>query len=206
MTNVSGRFLGSSATSLALFLLIWMIQDQGWGADLDMEINLSLFSLRSDIITTCMIVVTTIFSPLALFIYSGALVLILFLYNKRFASVVLIISMVGSAIALVIIKYIAGRIRPPHAFMQIPGYSFPSGHATSAAVFFSFLAWFAGGTIRSFDRRLVVFISCSILTFLVAVSRIYLGVHWYFDIAGGTFLGIFWLHLPLSFSRFDSFL
>lgn len=62
--------------------------------------------------------------------------------------------------------------------------SYPSGHATSAAVVYLLLAWLAPPRWRPFAWTLAV-----AMILLNACSRIMLGVHWASDIAGGTMLG-----------------
>ncbi len=62
------------------------------------------------------------------------------------------------------------------------GYSFPSGHSTTAASFYSSIAVL-------FSKK-VLSIICSILIFLVPLSRLYLCVHWPLDVCCGTMLGI----------------
>lgn len=62
------------------------------------------------------------------------------------------------------------------------GYSFPSGHSTTAAGFYSAVAF-------NFRKR-GLSIVCALLIVLVGVSRLYLGVHWPLDVVGGWMLGI----------------
>jgi len=84
-------------------------------------------------------------------------------------------------------------IRQPRPFMVIEqlegkrletatGYSFPSGHSTGAASFYSSLAYL--------QRRRWLSIICAVLILLVGVSRIYLRVHWPLDVFAGITLGI----------------
>ncbi len=67
------------------------------------------------------------------------------------------------------------------------GYAFPSGHAQSSSVFWSYLA------IQS--RTRVLSVIAGLIIFLVSLSRVYLGVHWPTDVLGGIALG-----LALSFT------
>src|SRR3546814_7995427 len=62
--------------------------------------------------------------------------------------------------------------------------SYPSGHATSAAVVYLLLAWLAPPRWRFFAWALA-----AAMIVLNGFSRIMLGVHWASDIAGGTMLG-----------------
>lgn len=73
--------------------------------------------------------------------------------------------------------------------------SFPSGHAVAITVAYMTLAALV---IRFFDdlrvRIYVVFVAV-VISFLVGLSRIYLGVHWPSDVAAGWALGVAWASL-----------
>ena len=62
------------------------------------------------------------------------------------------------------------------------GYSFPSGHTQGAASFYS-----AGALIIN---KTGAYIAAAIVIILVAVSRLYLGVHWPVDVAAGLVFGV----------------
>ncbi len=65
------------------------------------------------------------------------------------------------------------------------GYSFPSGHTQCAALFYtSIMTWF---------RKPCLYWAGGVFIFLVALSRLYLGVHWPIDVIGGALLGIVWV-------------
>lgn len=79
-----------------------------------------------------------------------------------------------------------GRPRPDlidHLDHQT-SFSYPSGHATSAAVVYLLFAWLAPPRWRPFAWALA-----ATMIVLNGLSRIMLGVHWSSDIAGGTMLG-----------------
>lgn len=62
------------------------------------------------------------------------------------------------------------------------GYSFPSGHTTGASSFYFSLAY-------TYKKR-AISILCALAIFFVALSRMYLGVHWPIDVFAGLALGI----------------
>ena len=86
------------------------------------------------------------------------------------------------------------RTRPdvvPH-LREVMSLSFPSGHAmTSAAVYLTLGAL----TMRVADRPVTKFYCMAIamlVTFLVGVSRVYLGVHYPTDVLAGWLMGFTW--------------
>ena len=91
-----------------------------------------------------------------------------------------------SNLASSLLKLGFGRARPDlinHPDHQ-PSFSYPSGHATNAAVVYLLLAWLAPPRWRPFAWTLA-----GAMIILNGFSRIMLGVHWASDIAGGTMLG-----------------
>ena len=99
-------------------------------------------------------------------------------------------TLLTSLVAMNILKAI---VRAPRPFQVLPeiegkrlgtatGYSFPSGHTTTAAAFYSSSAFAA--------RKRPLSIICAVAIVLVGVSRMYLGVHWPIDVAGGLILGM----------------
>jgi undecaprenyl-diphosphatase len=76
-------------------------------------------------------------------------------------------------------------------------YSYPSGHAALAPIVFGLAAvlWI-GGIAPS--RRVVRLGAVATLTGAIALSRVYLGLHYPSDVAGGLLLGIGWSFLWLS--------
>ncbi len=61
------------------------------------------------------------------------------------------------------------------------GYSFPSGHTQAATSFFV--------TGSLFYKKINLFISALVISALVAISRLYLRVHWLIDVIGGLAIG-----------------
>lgn len=61
------------------------------------------------------------------------------------------------------------------------GYSFPSGHTQAATSFFI--------TGSLFYKKINLFISALVISALVAISRLYLRVHWLIDVIGGLAIG-----------------
>ena len=88
----------------------------------------------------------------------------------------------------VLLKYGIYRPRPLELYTGAESFSFPSGHATMAAITFGVLAVLASHAMNRWSRSLVYAI-CGLIVITIAYSRLYLGVHWLSDILGGVVFG-----------------
>ena len=73
--------------------------------------------------------------------------------------------------------------------------SFPSGHAMQSAIIYLTLG---AVLMRITESRLTKMYCCTVamlLTFLVGVSRVWLGVHYPTDVLAGWIVGLFWASL-----------
>lgn len=89
-----------------------------------------------------------------------------------------------------IIKIIIARPRPLVALIKIPiTHSFPSGHTLSAMVFYTLMCYILTLKSKEVVRNLYM-ILFTVIIFLVGLSRIYLGVHFFSDVMAGLLFGI----------------
>jgi len=81
----------------------------------------------------------------------------------------------------------------PEEILQLTkasGYSFPSGHASGAAALYLTIALLICEYIPSHRGRVGVIAGAVVLIFLVAFSRVYLGVHYPSDVTAGICVGV----------------
>lgn len=120
--------------------------------------------------------------------------LIFFYYYDRVYSLLLGISFFGAVVTTFILKHLVSRLRPELASETDyfgAALSFPSGHATQVTAA-AMILWLL---LRRIEFRWSVIVTPVLLTivFIVAVSRLYLQVHYPSDILAGELIAILWV-------------
>ena len=82
----------------------------------------------------------------------------------------------------------------PELYHGWSAFSFPSGHATITAVMYGFLGVMTVRQAGPVLRRAIA-ASLALLIGLIALSRLYLGAHWFSDVAAGLAFGAAWVGL-----------
>lgn len=104
-----------------------------------------------------------------------------------------VVGVLGAVIIQYVDKAIVDRPRPPvHELEHVSGTSFPSGHATEATAFVVVLAVAALAGARSGPARFAAVAAAAVIAGGVALSRVYLGVHYPTDVVAGMLLGGAW--------------
>jgi undecaprenyl-diphosphatase len=131
-------------------------------------------------------------------------ILILFVAGLRWEAVAAAFAMCGVAFGG-LVKAIVTRPRPSadlvHVFQQLPTSGFPSGHTLMAGAFYGFLAFLVYTLLKPSWFRTLLLVVFALLIALMGPSRIYLGQHWFSDVAGAYVLGSLWLALTIRVYR-----
>lgn len=92
-----------------------------------------------------------------------------------------------------IIKFIVKRPRPPEIYHLVveTNYSFPSGHSMSAMAGYGLFIIELKNSQCKYKNILMIF--CGMMIFLIGLSRIYLGVHYFSDVIGGYLISLGYL-------------
>lgn len=109
------------------------------------------------------------------------------------AGFVLAATLSGSLMAG-LLKQVFERNRPSFASPEvyIATSSFPSGHAMMSAVVYLTLAALLARLVSEVRLKAYVLGVALIVTWLIGLSRVYLGVHWPSDVAAGWAVGAAW--------------
>lgn len=104
----------------------------------------------------------------------------------------------GGKVLQIVLKDTVHRSRPQYgaAYLHGQSYSFPSGHVMNSTICYLFIAYIIATrpSIGRMSRR-IAFGAAGIVILIVAFSRLYLGVHYPSDVAGGFAAGLAWLSL-----------
>ena len=121
------------------------------------------------------------------------LALVLYLRGLRRTATWLLLAAVLSLAGSTAVKILIERPRPVFAepISAVGGYGFPSGHATAAGMAATVLAVLAVAVVRRRLLRSTVIMTGWALAALVALDRVFLGVHYLSDVVGGLLLGSF---------------
>jgi undecaprenyl-diphosphatase len=115
--------------------------------------------------------------------------------KERASAVFVVVTAVAGGLLNLGLKMIFARARPDlaSAIAAARWYSFPSGHAMGSFIAFGALAYIALRQPWPWAAKSAALACALTMVVLVGVSRVYLGVHWASDIAGGWSAGAVWL-------------
>jgi undecaprenyl-diphosphatase len=118
----------------------------------------------------------------------------LLISHKYHALAFLLTATLGGLLLSTVLKERFDRPRPavvPHKSLVMTS-SFPSGHSLNSAVVYLTLGTLLAGLCHQRRLKLYFFGVALLLTFLVGVSRVYMGVHYPTDVMAGWLAGLVW--------------
>jgi undecaprenyl-diphosphatase len=154
---------------------------------------------RTGLLTRTAIDITSLGSATLVTLFAVGALFILIVAGDRRGTLHLVLALVGSTLMIFGLKGFLERPRPTgHRLVEAGGYSYPSGHAVSAAVLYTTLALVGSRHFKGPAYRHMLVALAVAVTLLVAASRVYLGVHYPTDVTSGTALGAGWAVLLAS--------
>ena len=156
-----------------------------------------LIEKRSPKINVFMIDLTALGSATVLTVITIFLCTYFTFIKKIKPTIHLLLSIIGSGIITWLLKFYFERSRPDTflRLVEVEGYSYPSGHSlSSAAAYFTICAMVCKSIQRGGARSILWVLSLGLI-FLIGVTRVYLGVHYFSDVLAGILIGIAWASL-----------
>ena len=156
-------------------------------------------------LTTVMRMFTDIGSTTAVLVLGVVALGILLMKEYRSQAILFVIALAGTGILNQTLKLIFKRERPDlNRLIDIGGYSFPSGHTMIAFSLYTILTYIIWRNLKSSWSRIGIAVLAVFMIIMIAVSRIYLGVHFPSDIVGGFLASSVFLFLIIGiYQRFQ---
>ncbi len=201
MRELSGRLITALVSCLVLAAVFGYVASSiGNGSIVQFDTPIINFVQGAEApwLTNVMKLFTFIGSTKAVLAISLIMLGLLLYFRQKAQTILFLIVISGTAALNLVLKLFFQRARPDfNRLIEISGYSFPSGHtmmATSLYIILAFILW--RNAKNSF--RVLYIIAAIFMISMIGVSRIYLGVHYPSDIAGGISASTFWLLIATS--------
>lgn len=157
----------------------------------------------------------SVFSILGAAEIAGTILLIILFAQKKLNKILFLILFVLTGVFEYAGKIFIHQIGPPHHFLKtykfisvptdyLPGsfFAYPSGHFARTAFVSAVLLFVILKSKRlNMNKKMILILVIGFFDFLMFISRIYLGEHWFSDVLGGLILGFALFFLGAYFSR-----
>jgi len=159
-----------------------------------------MVSHRAGVLDFVMVKISNLGSPVVMVTLAVLSAGLLLLAKRPRYALMLVVAGIGARLSLDMWKEAYERPRPSVATQLVmePGFGLPSAHALNSIAAIGALAVVLTQLLRSAWLRLIVIVGAVTDVFLIGVSRLYIGVHWFTDVLTGWLLGGAWLALCLS--------
>ena len=210
-TNFTKKYLGKLPLGLTILfilfggaiLLFTYIMHDVLMRD-EMESDSLIFSFVSANMispaTTEFMKAVTYFASATFLKIAYAAVIIIYLFRKDWKRAVEIgIIGVGGFLVNYLMKLSFHRPRPADPLIdKLHNFSFPSGHATSAFIFYGLVTYIIWKTDLSKTYRFSAAFTLISFALLIGFSRVYLRVHYPSDVMAGFCIGFAWLVITIG--------
>ncbi|KPW92923.1 MULTISPECIES: bifunctional DedA family/phosphatase PAP2 family protein [Pseudomonas syringae group] len=181
------RYATRLISALSLMLVAALFFGFPLLADFDNGLMTLIQEHRSEATQHIVVFVTSIGDFRAQLLAASLLIIVLAVARQWRHAAFALIATLGTAIANGILKTFFARARPEVLLEPLTTYSMPSGHSSAAFALFMTLAVLAGRG-QPVRLRLTWMLVAGIPALAIALSRVYLGVHWPTDILAGMLL------------------
>lgn len=199
---ISVAFIAAIAAFLLIVYALWQITDEivlENKTGFDHQVYQFISDFKSSSTTQFMLILT--FFGSAVFVLPAYLLLAIAVYfftRNRLLSVAILVIGLSSRLLLFLIKNIFQRDRPLEPLINdVSGFSYPSGHSFSSFALYGLITYFIWKSNIKKSIKWLISVLLILFALSIAVSRIYLNVHYASDVLAGFCLSLIWLSLSL---------
>jgi membrane-associated phospholipid phosphatase len=204
LASARARAVALAVTLVGLLLIGWGLGDlaQSVTQRADLDLVRDAAAERTSLLTVIAHGLSFVGSGFVIFPLAAAGCAVFFRRGERRNAFAIALSAGGGVLISNVDKLLVGRPRPTvHHLELVRSSSFPSGHAAQATAFY--LALLIALRLK---RRLPVValtaqLTAAVLILGIALSRVYLGVHYPSDVAAGVLLGAAWVLVVATLLR-----
>ena len=180
--------------------LVVLVTRHALFASADQSILDWMVGRRAAVSNFVMVKISNLGSPVVMVTLTVLSAGLLLLAKRPRYALMLVVAGIGARPSLDMWKEAYGRPRPNVATQLVmePGFGLPSAHALNSIAAIGALAVVLTQLLGSAWLRLIVIVGAIADVFLIGVSRLYIGVHWFTDVLTGWLLGGAWLAVCLS--------
>jgi membrane-associated phospholipid phosphatase len=199
-SGVTASWSVTALCALALFALF--AADLIFGGPLtrvDPAVSTWLHGRMHPVITSALFLFTHMHSTIGLAIMSALLAVALVALRRPWWIAWMLLTVQGGQLLNVGMKQVFQRTRPhwDEPLVTLATASFPSGHAAGTTVFWGFVCVAAWALpVPHWMKRLLLVVAPSMIV-LTALSRVYLGAHYFSDVLAGIAEGVAWVSLTM---------
>lgn len=197
--KISKRLIINILVLIIFLVLTMQVITSGNLVSLDKSLNAIIPTIQTNTFTFFSSMIGIIFDTLPMIFIALIIAFIIFWKDSKKDSIFFALTIIANALFIFVLKEVIQRARPINALISESSFSFPSGHATTAVVFFGFLAYLILKKNKSKKIKTITLIIAIIMIILIGFTRLYLNVHWLTDVLAGFSLGAFILTLGILF-------
>lgn len=183
------RYATRLISGLCLVTMVALFIGWPWLDKFDQGLMTLVQEHRSEAAQNIVLLVTSIGDFKTQLLAAALVVLVLLIARQWRHAAFATATMLGTACANGALKMFFARARPEVLVDPLTTYSMPSGHSSAAFALFMTLAVLAGRS-QPVRLRLAWLVLGGIPALAIALSRVYLGVHWPTDIMAGMMLAL----------------
>ncbi|WP_346703845.1 phosphatase PAP2 family protein [Ligilactobacillus agilis] len=135
--------------------------------------------------------ITNLGGPVMATIFSLLVIICVYLKYSTRDAIWALVTLASGNLLVFLVKNLMQRPRPSDKLVAIGGFSFPSGHTFGTTIFILFIVYLLIVHFQSRNVRLSLTCLAAIWALLIALSRIYLHVHYPSDVLASFLLAGF---------------